>query len=603
LNAHALAKSYGQAHDAMRSIDGLQPAEALDELLNYLEARSGANLSDSSSVGFEETVERIWQVGQQQDGRLQLSLQATAAVHRALETVDFDSLTADVRATAFREFLSPEVRKGLGIFLTPDAVAQMVVRILGPGTGDTLLDPACGSGTFLLHATQDLVGSECGGPSLRGVDKSGRMVSIARLNLGIGEDSGFASAVQDSLSEAFDANLLQADSVKFIATNPPFGVEIDPQASWLSKYRVVQTLRATRSIPSEVLFLELGLRLLKPGGTMAIVLPRSVLTNRALAEARSMLGTLGYVYAAVDLPTETFASTGTMTRTCVLFVRRYASNDEPASLVRVRYCRVENVGFDMTGRHRAGSQLEVIPDRLQNAACDGAGDGLCVQLRAIPGEETLSLLHGLILESDHSALLGADSVPLEDLCELIASGTTPARSKYVESPGLFILKVGNLTGQGVSWLPRDRNFCTASKTPRLAHRGDILMTAAAHAAKYIAKKVDIVSDIPPEVGGRATWVAEAILLRPRADLISPFQLLAFLRLLSTQEAIRNMATGQTAHLRAGDLATLPVPTSVLSGSLDSLALVLEQETRLAEQVNRIGLKEVTLIAELDAPAT
>ena len=50
---------------------------------------------------------------------------------------------------AIRELISPELRRGLGIFLTPDDVAKMMVEFVDPKEEDHVLDPACGSGTFL----------------------------------------------------------------------------------------------------------------------------------------------------------------------------------------------------------------------------------------------------------------------------------------------------------------------------------------------------------------------------------------------------------------------------------------------------------------------
>ena len=104
---------------------------------------------------------------------------------------------------------------------------------------------------------------------------------------------------------------------------------------------------------------------------------------------------------------------------------------------------------------------------------------------------------------------------------------------YYTSDGLFVVKVGNLTGNGINWQPRDRNFIDRSEISKRAKQnlmikeGDILLTSSAHSVIYIAKKVDIVHKIPKWVGGNASIVGEVMLLRPDKQKIDPYALLAY----------------------------------------------------------------------------
>src|SRR5690606_23267462 len=107
-------------------------------------------------------------------------------------------------------------------------------------------------------------------------------------------------------------------------------------------------------ISSEIIFLERSLQLLRPGGMLGIVLPRSVITNQRVAAARAKLGKYGFVRALITLPAETFAATGTQTTTVVLIAEKYSRPEDRTSEVKPLLARVENVGFDSTGRHRDG---------------------------------------------------------------------------------------------------------------------------------------------------------------------------------------------------------------------------------------------------------
>jgi type I restriction enzyme M protein len=182
---------------------------------------------------------------------------------------------------------------------------------------------------------------------------------------------------------------------------------------------------------------------------------------------------------------------------------------------------------------------------------------------------------------------------LGDVVELASTGRTPARSAYVDA-GLFVLKVGNLTGQGIDWCPRDRNFVmpSASYENLLVASGDIVLTSSAHHPKYIAQKVDIIQTIPDFVGGRAAFVGELLRLRVRSTEADPFELLGFLRSPSARAAIQEMISGQTAHLRARDLVELRIPNKLTS---DEIVTLLRREAELSRELNLLSQRQRALL--------
>ena len=627
---------YRSSHDHMRDIDGLQPQEAFDELLKYLFMKESADESkhrftpctppilhhetksnNSALVNdlryqFRVFLDRAnsWSSEMWRDKSFRLSDSALLSVHQLFEAIDFTTVDIDTRSAALNGLITSDLRKGLGIFPTPDAVVRMIVDVISPRVSSRVLDPACGTGTFLIETLRrwHTANTDCDSHSVWGVDKSPRMLLLSELNLGHSKRTIYRRALADSLYQS-PSTLFEdlTEGFDYILTNPPFGMVIDRDKHDMTPF---QTCRSkTGSIvkrqQSEVIFVEQCLKYLRPGGLLGIVLPRSVVTNSSLATARQALNTLGYLEAIVNLPPETFSVSGTQTNTVVLFLRRYESNIQREESIKIACADVENVGFDSTGRPREGNQLGRIPTELEAALNEGSTTTNVRLLPKVAKKLSItnlpSLLSGRMGGSSHR-----DMMPLGDIVDIAINGKTPSRSTY-SSSGLFLVKVGNLTGHGIDWAPRDRNFIAGpelAKRRRNAHLmlrdNDILLTSSAHSPVYIAKKVDLVNDVPEWVGGEASFVGEIMMLRSKQGL-DPAVLLAYLRLPSTQQKIQSMVRGQTAHLHPSDLLQLLVPKSLLNPlpELWHLADRIRTEAVLSNKLNQVAFEQRMASGQLE----
>jgi type I restriction enzyme M protein len=638
LTAKELSDIYEKTHNVMRNVDGLQPQEAFDELLKYLFFKEmneayGPKLprpefSLRNDGGFAETrgqlliqvralfakyLARVNSWAQQlwTDRAFKLSDRALFAVHEVYEAMHISDIPLDVRAAALREFVPPEIRRGLGIYLTPDDVVRMAVNIAAPKPGSKVLDPACGSGTFLIETIRywRTKGQRQESIEVWGIDKNPRMLLLADLNLGHQKKIRFRKFLVDSL---FDVPSLERatstvlpNSFDYVFTNPPFGVYIDVSSRDAAKF---DTCRGTEGRPltrqqSELVFLEQCLRLLRPGGRLAIVLPKSVVTNvtERITMARRAIDSLGYVYGLVSLPPETFHTAGTQTTTFIAFLQKYQSDEERKESIQVVYAEVKNVGFDSTGRTRAGNEIPEITLDFSRTL-NGGKPKRCRILSSVPKTESMSALSRLLYTQSRRSNRKA-GVPLGDMVELVATGRTPARSNYTDT-GLFVLKVGNLTGRGVDWASRERNFVDRSERDKRNRAGlmllshDIVLTSSAHSPVYIAKKIDIVGQIPPWVGGEASLVGEVMVIRARLELIDPYALLAFLRFSETREELRRMIRGQTAHLHPENVKELLVVPEIVQRSkkLETLVQSLKQEVALAFEMSKLAAFQSKAIA-------
>lgn len=578
----------------MRNVDGLQPQEAFTELLKYLYLRQDSekrqiDLKHYSPIALSaylkeaidndtEWVSKIWQ-----QKTFTLSDKCLEQVHELLSEVRLSEIRFDIKSQAIQEFLAPQVRKGLGIFLTPDPVVEAIVRYVNPVPGSKICDPACGSGTFLLECAK--LGADY---KLTGVDKNPRMLLLAYLNLVASDQENFHCELEDSLFSTHSS--LKDNSYDYVFANPPFGVHLDARTSDFSAYKTCLTADGypLKTQSSEIVFLEKCIRLLKPGGTMGIVIPKGIATNSSLEYARSVLSNEAYVYSIVSLPPETFSSTGTQTTTIVLFVRKRRKEEKNEEVININLITVTNVGYDATGRPRAGSELPTVaalnPEKPVSKK-------LKINTVTSTLGTTFNMLSGIFVTKPSRK----GSIRLKDLTEHINIGRTPARSSYSES-GQFLVKVGNLSGTGISWEARDRNFVnlqdmekrTKARKPLLVNKGDILLTSSAHSPVYIAKKSDIVNQIPAWLGEEVSFVAEVMLIRPKPD-VDGYRLLAYLKLPQVVASMQRMVRGQTAHLHSTDLAELPIDERLYqSKELETIAGQLRKQYELSFQMSEIS---------------
>lgn len=612
-----LISTYRRAHNVMRNVDGLQPQEAFEELLKFLfykQASEDEALAPSTAPGIRKSFAKYleqhnsWSTSLWRDRDFHLSDQCLEQLNALFAEIHFAHIDCDIRSAALREFLTPEVRKGLGIYLTPDEVVREVVRFVDPPPSAKCLDPACGSGTFLMELVKHWRQKKTTKLNTWGADKNPRMLLIGELNLGHFPGVTFHRAHMDSLTEPEKKHVkpwCRFEYFDFILTNPPFGVTVDTSQATFSSYDTAfsNAGEARARQASEWLFLEQSLRWLKPGGTLAIVLPKSVLTNPSSAYERTVLAKLGYLKALIQLPPETFLVTGAQTNTVVAFIEKYASVEERNKAVEVVLATVSNVGYDATGRPRPGNQLDGLADCMRdpkNLPCDHV-----TVISPVKAAESFEVLSTVSVSKRRRRA----GIPLGDLALAIKTGRTPSRAAYSDGGGLFLIKVGNLTGSGINWIARERNFIdTDTMSPlklaniELVRPGDLVLTSSAHSPVYIAKKVDLITEVPEWVGGRASFVGEVMLVRPKQDLVSPTLLLAYLRQPVVAAQIQEMVRGQTAHLHPDDLARLSIPESVLSASEDwqRVEAILKEEASLNDRRNELARQQQEIFERLSA---
>jgi type I restriction enzyme M protein len=400
-----------------------------------------------------------------------------------IDGIDFAKLGTDVKGDIFEYMLTHLGQSALnGQFRTPRQIRTMMVEMVDPDLGDTIYDPACGTGGFLVDAIEHILAkystepqevpiygeewlekrgqtieeakkeiptlqSYCKGPgekipdwgilerSIYGIDVSRQMMRIAMMNLVL---HGIRQANVKRANTLSDMGGLTEDDLnrryKVILSNPPF-------AGVLPKESIRKDL-PTNSKKSELLFLGVMMEALAPGGQCAVVVPEGLLfgSTSAHVELRRKLVEDYDLLAVVSLPGGVFKPYAGVKTGVLVFRRPVASakNDKKSKhKEKVWFYEVRADGFD-PDKISGGGRPET-PERndIPNLLSQWAGYKKS-GFKDIPGVEAGTLLPSgsdetrcwwttvkSIVENDHNLAAGrykpqiAEKAPDDDPAELI----------------------------------------------------------------------------------------------------------------------------------------------------------------------------------------
>lgn len=211
-------------------------------------------------------------------------------------------------------------KSGAGQYFTPRALIKAMVDVIDPKITETVADPACGTGGFLLAAfdhmkpqSRDLSKQNfLKNHALFGADNTALVVTLASMNLYLHDIGTEKSPIvcQDSLLDTSDRMF------DVILANPPFGTR--PQGSVAVDSARPEFIKTS---DNQVNFLQHIMSIVKTGGRVAVVLPDNVLTDgNATAKVREKLLADFNLHTILRLPTGIFYAGGVKTN--VLFFEK-----------------------------------------------------------------------------------------------------------------------------------------------------------------------------------------------------------------------------------------------------------------------------------------
>lgn len=307
---------------------------------------------------------------------IELTDKGLAFIAGELAKYSFLDATVDVKGLAYETIVSNTLKQEAGQFFTPRNIIKAMVEMMNPTENTRVLDPACGSGGFLVmvldHVRKQIAEKlypeindevllaakyntyevnekvrEYAENSIFGFDFDPDLKKAARMNMVMAGDghanifhvnslaypnwehpteiAKIENAINRSLKEMKDDEGMYGNSARgkfdIIFTNPPFGAKVKVDEDIAEKYEL-----SKYSTAPEVLFIEACYNFLKEDGKMAIVLPDGILGNPNTLPVREWILDKFKILASVDLAVEAFLPQVGV-QASLLFLQKKSANE------------------------------------------------------------------------------------------------------------------------------------------------------------------------------------------------------------------------------------------------------------------------------------
>jgi len=213
-----------------------------------------------------------------------------------------------------------------GQFRTPRHIIRLMVELMAPGPKDVICDPACGSAGFLVAASEYLrqhhpevlreakLKKHFHQEAFHGFDFDNTMLRIGSMNMLLHGIENPDIVYRDSLAQDHAG---EEEKYTLLLANPPFAGSLDFETVAKDLQQIVKTKK------TELLFLALFLRLLKPGGRAAVIVPDGVLfgSSNAHKELRRILVEEQKLDGVISLPGGVFKPYAGVSTAILLFTK------------------------------------------------------------------------------------------------------------------------------------------------------------------------------------------------------------------------------------------------------------------------------------------
>ena len=513
-----------------------------------------------------------------------LLLREPEALRRVLgivQTINLEDYDFDIKGQVYEFLLAKMTNEAgqLGQFFTPRHLIDLMVSLVDPQVGETVYDPASGTGGFLIRAYQHLhdvlIRDDPDNTEKRyflrqetiyGRELSPRAHKLGVMNMILHGDGHSYLTCGDSLSSSAQ----EPDRYDVILTNPPFGSVTVPRQD-LANF-------PERTRNPESLFLQHIMLSLKPGGRAAMIVPEGLLfRGGAERKIRQRLLEDFVVEAVISLPAGIFLPYTSVKADILVFCKGGPSQ-------RVWFFEVQNDGFELTAAHRP-----------------------------IPGRNDLHVLReqwDTKPETEQSWWANVEHIAQMDYV-LSANRYMPSRAKIGRYPRVPLDK---LLRHRKEWITIADDELYKRVTVRL-HGGDIVLRdtvygrqlrtkrqQVARAGQVLVAEIDAKSGafgvVPPELDGAI--VSSHYFLY---DVISKNVLTEYLDLAlrheSLEKEIQSYVRGSTnyASIRPSDFLALSIPLPPTEKQREIVARLQGARTAVDEAKERF--EKIRRGAELD----
>lgn len=292
-----------------------------------------------------------------------------------LASVSFYDCSLDSKGAAFEYYVRATLKgKKLGQYFTPRELIQVMMLLVGENkiinsvisnNKIKILDPACGTGGFLVFLMQDSLQKlavkykareithetfENGIKTIKeeifyGSDANKGVAAAAKMNMIIAGDGHTHILHEDSLSVKSQNWNTKKPDINLIMTNPPFGTsESDSLTNDDKKQFAISTTKG------QYLFLQKMISCVADRGEICTVIDEGVLNTGTGSELRKHILQNCYVRAVVSLPLETFKPNKINVKSSVLYLEKRATPDtELEDNYPITFCKLDSLGYIGSG--------------------------------------------------------------------------------------------------------------------------------------------------------------------------------------------------------------------------------------------------------------
>ncbi len=477
----------------------------------------------------------------------------------------------DIKGEAYEQMVGGTFRGELGQFFTPRELVEFMVKMLNPSKSNRILDPACGSGGFLIMCIKDvkekiidenpnLSDSEINlqvkhfcEHNIYGLDINPRMARVSKMNMIMHGDGHTGIFNMNGLFVApYDSDLAKKeiveDSFDIIFSNPPFaGYEKDQDI--LKHFDLGKRGNKTRSVTKEVVFMERIIKLLRSGGKAAVVLPQGIFSDKTLKYARDYIKRHCKILALIELPHWVFRPTGTGVRGSLLFIEKV---DEMPKDYNVFVTKVENVGYDSKGRPCKNDLDKLLESYLNPSKKDIIKFSKLNNCFGYTDTGRIDPQFYTKKSRDKLSLFKKTSYPLKELQEIATFKREVFNSKKEPDKEYTYIEINDVSIKDGSITAKSRKGKNITQSTLIVHEGDLIISRRwpdRGAIAFVPKKLD-----------GSLLVSEFSVLELNTNLVNKEYIYDLIKSRPFLDMIDIYSTGEMSHrISEQDLKRIKIP--------------------------------------------
>lgn len=548
---------------------------------------------------------------------------------KELSSVSFCDCSLDSKGASFEYFVRATLKgKKLGQYFTPRELVQTMLAIVGQkkivnsvisGTDIKILDPACGTGGFLVFLMQDTLLKISELYKAREItkatfDKSNKLIkenvffgsdanegvaASAKMNMIIAGDGHTNIQHEDSLSISAKNWSVSEPDCDLILTNPPFGTSETDSLSVADKEQY-----DIRNGKGQHLFLQKMVLSLKPGsGEFCTVIDEGVLNNDNALPLRKWLMQQCRLIAVFKLPNETFKPNKINVKSSLLYFERRKQPDlDFEDNYKVTICYIDSLGYQGSGDKIRGFELNKFLKEISIEALKQEGEehrsGYCWEAFDIHSNDIINdktfrydfKYWNTDTRNKIDSIFEKYKVTILDLNQVTTSrGKSPSADNYVDEAegyaiviksGSNISKQGTIRTTGSDWIEKSiyDEFVEQSKkinqNRNLIKKGDVLLSSTGDGTLGKAAVYD--ESFPAIADGHVT------IIRVDTKIIDPYYLCDYLRCGFGAIQVNRLFTGSTGMIEL-------TPAQVDSIVIDMRKDIKEQKS-LSKKIRQLENK-------------